>query len=456
MDKIFCLSPIDGRYHSKTNILQSYLSEFGLIRYRIIVEIEWLKYLSTIDEIKEIKPFTVKEIEFLNSIIKKFNEKEALIIKKIENKINHDVKAVEYYIREKILQNKNLSYVSEFIHFGCTSEDINNLSYGLILKNVTNDILIPKITNLHNNIVELSINFSNQAMISRTHGQPASPTTVGKELANFSYRIRRQLDQLKKIHYLGKMNGAVGNFNAHVIAYPNINWIEISKKFIVSLGLKNNPLTTQIEPHDYIVEYCQCLMRTNIILIDFCRDIWGYISLNYFKQKIITQEIGSSTMPHKINPIDFENAEGNLGIANSYLGYLSSKLPISRWQRDLTDSTTLRNIGVAIAHGFVSYQAILIGISKLELNIEPILNDLKINFEIVSEAIQTIMRRHKISNPYEKLKGITRGKNFSKEDLIKFIDTLNLPHKIKDQLKSINPNNYIGFAQKLTNLSKKI
>ena len=454
MNNINCLSPIDGRYHKKTEILRPYLSEFGLIHYRLLIEIEWLKYLANISEIKEIKVFNKEELYFLDTIVINFNNDEALKVKKIENEINHDVKAIEYYVKQKLIKHKSLSKFIEFVHFGCTSEDINNLAYGLILKNVTCKIIIPKISNICEKMNTFSLKFSEETMMSRTHGQPASPTTIGKEFAVFTYRIKRQLNQFKKIEYLGKINGAVGNFNAHIAAYPKLNWIKLSRDFVQQLGLINNPLTTQIESHDYIAEYCQCLVRINNILIDFCKDIWGYISINYFNQKKNTNEIGSSTMPHKINPIDFEKAEGNLGIANSYLNFLSNKLPISRWQRDLTDSTVLRNIGVSIAHSFLSYDSIISGMEKLELNRAPIEFDLLENFEIIGEAIQTIMRCYQIKNPYEKLKDITRGKKLSKEHLIKFIDTLDVPEHIKMNLKLVEPTNYVGLASNLAKLNK--
>ncbi len=449
MNSVFCLSPVDGRYANKVDALRAHLSEYGLIYYRIVVEIKWLKQLAKEDKIIEVPKLSQSALEYLDEIIKNFSEEDALEVKKIETTTNHDVKAVEYFIKNKIANHAELSRISEFIHFACTSEDINNLSYALMLKHGVNKVILPEITYIQKVIAKFALDFADQPMLSRTHGQPASPTTLGKEFANVSYRLERQIMQLKKLEYLGKINGAVGNFNAHIAAYPNLDWPEIAKHFIQSLGLTYNPLTTQIEPHDYIAECFDCLCRINTICIDFNRDIWSYISLNYFKQKTITGEIGSSTMPHKVNPIDFENAEGNLGVANSLMNHLSSKLPISRWQRDLTDSTVLRNIGMSLAYSLIAYQAMLKGMSKLELNREPILEDLKDNVEVLGEAVQTVMRRYGIEQPYEKLKELTRGKRISLHDLSAFIDSLTLPYEVKQSLKAMTPANYIGIAEQL-------
>ena len=456
MNSILCLSPVDGRYASKADSLRPFLSEYGLIYYRTLVEIKWLKHLAKTSNISEIPSLSSEAIDTLDSIINDFCEEDANTVKEIEKTTNHDVKAVEYFIKNKISHNAELANISEFIHFACTSEDINNLSYALMLKNSIEEIIFPKINELKCYIQDFAEKFAEQPMLSRTHGQPASPTTVGKEFANVSYRLSRQLKQLSGISYLGKINGAVGNFNAHIAAYPSINWEEISKSFVASLGLQYNPLTTQIEPHDYIAECFDCISRINTICIDYNRDVWGYISLNYFKQKTIAGEIGSSTMPHKVNPIDFENSEGNLGLANALLNHLSNKLPISRWQRDLTDSTVLRNIGVGLSYSLIGYQAIIKGMQKLELNQETILEDLSNNVEILGEAVQTVMRRYGIERPYEKLKELTRGKRISLNDLYLFIESLSLPDKVKEDLKMMTPANYTGIADLLCRKYKNI
>ncbi|WP_119343774.1 adenylosuccinate lyase [Facilibium subflavum] len=449
MQSIFCLSPVDGRYANKADPLRHLLSEYGLIHFRVNVEIKWLQHLANLPEINEVAALSNKAKQILDDIILRFNDKDALRIKEIEKTTNHDMKAVEYFIKEKISNHEELSRLSEFIHFACTSEDINNLAYGLMLKKSINEVIEPELCIIYQALKKLAHDFQDQPMLSRTHGQPASPTTLGKEIANFAYRLKRQLKQLDNLEYLGKINGAVGNFNAHVIAYPEIDWPQVAQSFVEALGLTYNPLTTQIEPHDYIAECFDCICRINTILIDFNRDIWGYIALNYFKQKTIAEEIGSSTMPHKVNPIDFENAEGNLGVANSLLNHLSGKLPISRWQRDLTDSTALRNMGTGIAHSLIAYQSMLKGIGKLELNRQPILADLKDNIEVLGEAVQTVMRRYGIEKPYEKLKTLTRGKRITLQDLSDFIDQLALPKEVKATLKSLTPANYIGVAEKL-------
>ncbi len=449
MDSVLCLSPVDGRYADKAASLRPFLSEYGLIYYRTLVEIKWLKHLANTPEINEVPKLSTEALNALDGIVDNFSEKDALAVKEIEKTTNHDVKAVEYFIKDKIAEHAELANISEFIHFACTSEDINNLSYALMLKNAIEKVVLPEVKHVQDFIQKLANDFADQPMLSRTHGQPASPTTLGKELINVAYRLSRQTKQLAQIEYLGKINGAVGNFNAHIAAYPDIDWQKLAKSFVKSLGLSYNPLTTQIEPHDYVAECFDCLCRINTICIDFNRDIWGYISLNYFKQKTIAGEIGSSTMPHKVNPIDFENAEGNLGLANALMNHLSAKLPISRWQRDLTDSTVLRNIGVGLAYSLIAYQAMLKGMKKLELNREPILEDLKNNVEVLGEAVQTVMRRYGIEKPYEKLKELTRGKRISLNDLSVFIDGLALPHEVKENLKAMTPANYIGIAEKL-------
>ncbi len=454
MHDVLSLSPVDGRYGNKVDKLRPYLSEYGLIRFRTLVEIKWLKHLSQEAGISEIPVFSATANTLLDEVIHNFNEEDALAVKEIEKTTNHDVKAIEYFIKNKISGNSELAQVSEFVHFACTSEDINNLSYALMLKNAVDEVISPEIHHIYETISKLAHDYKDQPMLSRTHGQPASPTTLGKEMANVAFRIKRQLKQLQSFEYLGKLNGAVGNFNAHMAAYPELDWADISKRFVESLGLYYNPLTTQIEPHDYIAECFHILSRTNTILIDFSRDIWSYISVNYFKQKTIAGEIGSSTMPHKVNPIDFENAEGNLGLSNTLLQHLAEKLPISRWQRDLTDSTVLRNIGSALAYGLIAYQSLLKGISKLELNRDPILADLKDNVEVLGEAVQTVMRRYGIDAPYEKLKSLTRGKRITLQDLSQFIDNLELTDEVKTDLKSMTPANYIGIAEKLTKLNK--
>lgn len=450
MQPVFCLSPIDGRYAKKVDKLRPLLSEYALVYFRIYIEIEWLKHLSLQDEIAEISPFSQEAQDDLDLIIAEFSEADALHVKAIEATTNHDVKAVEYFIKEKIQASSELNKINEFIHFGCTSEDINNLAYGLMLQRAMTEVIIPEITLIKDAMEKMAKDYQDQPMLSRTHGQAASPTTLGKEMANFCYRLQRQLQQLDRLEYLGKFNGAVGNFNAHIAAYPALNWPKIARDFVEKLGLTYNPLTTQIEPHDYIAECFNALCRVNIMMIDFARDIWGYIALNYFKQKTILGEIGSSTMPHKVNPIDFENAEGNLGMANSVLSHLGQKLPISRWQRDLTDSTVLRNIGVGLGYSLIAYQAILKGIAKLELNREPILADLKQNITVLSEAVQTVMRRYGVEKPYEKLKTLTRGKAISLQTLSDFIDQLELPAVAKSELKAMTPASYIGLAEQLS------
>ncbi|MEN8260275.1 MAG: adenylosuccinate lyase [Pseudomonadota bacterium] len=442
------LSPIDGRYASKADDLRPIFSEFGLIRFRVQVEIRWLQALAIEPAIVELPSFSKEADSRLNAIGDEFSEVDALRIKDIEMVTNHDVKAVEYFLKEKIAGNAELEKVSGFIHFACTSEDINNLSYALMLKE-GRQILLAQMRQTIDATKNLAHAFAAQPMLSRTHGQSASPTTAGKEFANVAARLIRQMTQLEKVELLGKINGAVGNYNAHNAAYPEVDWPAFAKKFVESLGLSLNPYTIQIEPHDYIAEFFHALSRFNTVLLDFDRDVWGYISLGYFRQKTVAGEIGSSTMPHKVNPIDFENSEGNLGVANALFAHLAEKLPISRWQRDLTDSTVLRNIGVGIAHTSIAIQATLKGISKLELNTAQLEADLDANWEVLAEPIQTVMRRYGIDKPYEKLKELTRGQRIGPAEIRAFIETLELPEKAKQELVSLTPRAYTGLADEL-------
>ena len=446
LSSISALSPVDGRYGSKTAALRPYFSEFGLIYNRVLVEVRWLQCLAAHPQITEVSPLSAKANALLENLIESFNETAAQRVKDIESTTNHDVKAVEYYIKEQFKDNAELLAVNEYVHFACTSEDINNLAHGLMLKQGLEQVMLPAMQDVLSQIKQLAHDHQGQPMLSRTHGQTASPSTMGKEMANVAARLQRQLKQIKKMELLGKINGAVGNYNAHYSAYPEINWQANAQTFVESLGLTWNPYTTQIEPHDYIAELFDAIARFNTILLDFDRDIWGYISLGFFKQKTIAGEIGSSTMPHKVNPIDFENSEGNLGIANALLQHLASKLPISRWQRDLTDSTVLRNLGVGLAHSLIAYQSTLKGISKLQLNAPRLNADLDNAWEVLAEPIQTVMRRYAIEEPYEKLKALTRGKAINAEIMADFIDTLELPQSVKDELKKLTPANYIGNA----------
>ncbi|MGP1946854.1 MAG: adenylosuccinate lyase [Arsenophonus sp. NC-PG7-MAG3] len=454
LSSLTAVSPIDGRYNDKVRLLRPIFSEFALLKYRIQVEIRWLQKLAACADIKEVPEFSTETNDYLEQIIANFNENDGIQIKQIEQKTNHDVKAVEYFLKEKIAIIPELKRVAEFIHFACTSEDINNLSYALILKTTRDQVVLPQWQKIINTLKEMAHLYRALPLLSRTHGQPATPTTIGKEFANVVYRMERQYRQLEQIEILGKINGAVGNYNAHLSAYPDINWHLFSEEFVTSLGIKWNPFTTQIEPHDYIAELFNCIVRFNSILIDFDRDIWGYISLNHFRQKTVSGEIGSSTMPHKINPIDFENSEGNLGLANALLNHLANKLPISRWQRDLTDSTVLRNLGVCIAYALVAYQATLKGLSKLEVNEQNLQTELDTNWEVLSEAIQTVMRRYGIEKPYEKLKTLTRGNCLTAEDIKAFIDSLDLPQSKKNSLKKLTPANYIGYSINLVDMLK--
>lgn len=450
LNALTALSPIDGRYQDKTAQLRSIFSEFGLLKFRTIVEVRWLQKLATHQQIAEVPAFSVKANDYLNQIVDEFSIEDAQRIKEIERTTNHDVKAVEYFLKEKIASQDELNAVNEFIHFACTSEDINNLSHALMLSTARKEVILPIWRKLINEIKQLARVYQDIPLLSRTHGQPASPSTVGKEMANVVYRLERQFKQLENAEILGKINGAVGNYNAHLSAYPEVNWHEFSQQFVESLGVNWNPYTTQIEPHDYIAEVFDNISRFNTIIIDFDCDMWGYIALNHFKQKTIAGEIGSSTMPHKVNPIDFENSEGNLGIANALMGHLAVKLPISRWQRDLTDSTVLRNLGVGLGYCLIAYAATLKGISKLEVNEMHLRAELDQNWEVLAEPIQTVMRRYGIEKPYEKLKELTRGKRVDAEAMRVFIDTLALPESEKTRLKQMTPENYIGDAIKLT------
>jgi adenylosuccinate lyase len=447
-DNLTSISPIDGRYSAKTGPLKAIFSEYGLIKYRLLVEVRWLEAMSKNSQISEVPEFSLKSKNVLSNIVDNFSLEDAKVIKGIEKTTNHDVKAVEYFLKEKVSSTPELQNVNEFIHFACTSEDINNLSHALMLED-GRQVLLDEMRKTLNLITDLAKDNADVAMLSRTHGQIASPTTLGKEMANFSYRLMRQIDQLEEVKIMGKFNGAVGNFNAHISAYPNLDWPNISKNFIESLGINYAPYSSQIETHDYIAEYFHALNRFNTILIDFCRDVWGYISLGYFTQKTIKGEVGSSTMPHKVNPIDFENAEGNLGLAIAIGDHFAAKLPISRWQRDLTDSTVLRNLGVSCAHCLISYASISKGISKLEVNQDKLIDDLNKAWEVLAEPIQTVMRRYGVKNPYEKLKSLTRGKKIDAKILADFIDSLDIPEDAKEELRKLTPMNYIGDAIKL-------
>ena len=455
MNTLTALSPIDGRYASKVDSLRPYLSEFGLIHARVTVEVRWLQTLANHADIHEIQPFSAATNERLDAIVANFSEADAMRIKDIERTTNHDVKAVEYFLKEKIADIDALKDAGEFIHFACTSEDINNLSHALMLKS-GRDVLAQTMQKIIDEIAALAETHADQPMLSRTHGQTASPTTLGKEMANVAYRLHRQLKQFNNVELLGKINGAVGNYNAHLSAYPQIDWAKNAEHFVTSLGLTFNPYTTQIEPHDYIAELFDALRRYNTILIDFNRDVWTYISLGYFKQKLKDGEVGSSTMPHKVNPIDFENSEGNLGIANAVLAHLGEKLPISRMQRDLTDSTVLRNMGVGFAHSLIAFDACLKGIGKLELNANRLNEDLELAQEVLAEPIQTVMRRYNIEKPYEKLKALTRGQAMTREMMVNFVNGDELtavPETERQRLADLTPATYTGnAAQQAKNL----
>ncbi len=447
LNNLTAVSPLDGRYGDKTADLRPIFSEYGLNRHRVLVEVRWLQTLAEIPEISEVPPLSVHARTMLDQIASNFALDDAQRVKNIERTTNHDVKAIEYFLKERIQGNAELEAISEFIHFACTSEDINNLSHALMLRAARASVLLPLMDELIDGISALARTYADQPMLARTHGQPASPTTLGKEMANVAYRLKRQRQQLGDVPLLGKMNGAVGNYNAHLSAYPELDWSSIAQKFVESLGLQWNPYTTQIEPHDYIAEYMDALARFNTVLLDFDRDLWGYISVGYFKQKTVAGEVGSSTMPHKVNPIDFENSEGNLGLANALLHHFSSKLPISRWQRDLTDSTVLRNLGVAIGYSVIAFQSTLKGLRKLEVDTVRLGADLDNNWEVLAEPIQTVMRRYGVEKPYEKLKELTRGKRMDRASLHVFVDSLDIPALEKQRLKQLTPQTYIGNAR---------
>ena len=450
LTKLTALSPLDGRYHGKVDVLRSYFSEFGLIRFRVLIEIEWLKALSAQPDIPEIPPFSASAVSQLDALVAEFSEEDALAIKSIEATTNHDVKAVEYWLRNKLSDHPETARTLEFIHFACTSEDINNLSHALMLKGARDAVMVPALQVLSGRLKHLAHQFADLPMLSRTHGQTATPTTLGKELANLVYRLQRAGQRLAEIEILGKINGAVGNYNAHLAAYPNVDWEDFAERFVTALGITFNPYTIQIEPHDYMAELFDAYARINTILTDLNRDIWGYISLGYFTQKVIKGEVGSSTMPHKVNPIDFENSEGNLGLANAMLRHLAEKLPVSRWQRDLTDSTVLRNMGVALGHTLLAYESCLKGLNKLEANPQRLMEDLESSWEVMAEPIQTVMRRYNIPDAYDKLKALTRGKaGINRASLQAFINTLAIPSEEKQRLLGFSPETYIGKAAAL-------
>ena len=444
------LSPLDGRYASKLDPLRSIFSEYGLIARRLEVEVQWLKTLSSLEAIAEVPKFSDESESNLLAVLERFDVDGASQVKDIEKTTNHDVKAIEYFLKDAISPDPELAAASEFVHFACTSEDINNLSHALMLRDGV-PVIASEMRAIISGIETLAREHAQLPMLSRTHGQTASPTTLGKEMANVAVRLKRQLEAVEAVEPLGKFNGAVGNFNAHLSAYPTLDWEQISRDFVESLGLTWNPMTTQIEPHDYMAELFQAMMRFNTILIDFDRDIWSYISLGYFKQKTVAGEIGSSTMPHKVNPIDFENSEGNLGLANAVLAHLAEKLPVSRWQRDLTDSTVLRNMGVGFGYSLLAYASTLKGISKLEVNTAKLAQDLDNSWEVLAEPIQTVMRRYGIPEPYEKLKALTRGQAITKEILQEFVATLDLPEAVIAELQALTPSTYVGMAETLTN-----
>ena len=447
LSELTAISPLDGRYASKTAELRPIFSEYDLLRFRVQVELTWLKQLAACGQISEIKPFSPETIAFIDSIMQNFSVEDAEDIKKREAVTNHDVKAVEYFLKDKVKGNAELEAAKEFIHFACTSEDINNNSHALMLKTAREEVLLPVMDTVIEKITELAHTYAALPLLARTHGQPASPTTLGKEMANVVYRLRRQRDQVAAVQIMGKINGAVGNYNAHMSAYPEVDWLAFSQQFEESLGLNFNPYTTQIEPHDYIAELFNALQRFNTIIIDFDRDIWGYISYGTFTQKTVAGEIGSSTMPHKVNPIDFENSEGNLGLANAVFAHLAAKLPISRFQRDLTDSTVLRNLGVACGYSLIAWRSTLKGISKLQANPQHTADELDHNWEVLAEPYQTVMRRYGIANPYEKLKELTRGRTVTRETMLSFIDTLEIPEEAKERLRALTPAAYTGRAQ---------
>ena len=448
--RLTALSPLDGRYADKVDALRECFGEFALIRDRVRVEIAWLSALADEPAIREVPPFSASAARTLADIGASFSTTDAARVKEIERATNHDVKAVEYWLKARVADVPEIASVSEFIHFACTSEDINNLAYGMALANARKAVLLPTLVEIASYLREMADGYADWPMLARTHGQPATPTTLGKELANVFARLERQIEGFSRVPIKGKMNGAVGNYNAHLIAYPDVDWERVAAKTVVGLGLEFNPFTTQIEPHDGIAEYCNALARTNTILIDLDRDVWGYVSLGYFRQRMQEGEVGSSTMPHKVNPIDFENSEGNLGLANVLLGHFAEKLPVSRWQRDLTDSTVLRNLGVAIAHAQLGFVALLQGLSKIDADHERMTRDLDANWEVLAEAIQTVMRRYNLPEPYEQLKALTRGKSgMTSETLRAFVERLPLPAEALQRLLDLTPARYIGAAERL-------
>ena len=450
LSPLTALSPLDGRYAGKVAALRHHFSEYGLIRYRLLVEIEWLKALSAEPAIAELPPFSVATIAWLDQLAATFSEADAEQIKTIERRTNHDVKAIEYWLREKLVDNDETKNALEFIHFACTSEDINNLSHALMLRHARDEVMLPALRVIIDKLQALAHEHAAVPLLCRTHGQTATPSTLGKEMANMVYRLRRACTRIAAVEILGKINGAVGNYNAHLSAYPEVNWEHFAKRFVEARGLTFNPYTIQIEPHDYMAELYDACARANTILIDLDRDLWGYISLGYFKQRVVAGEVGSSTMPHKVNPIDFENSEGNLGLANALLRHLSEKLPISRWQRDLTDSTVLRNMGVAMGYTLLAYESCLKGLNKLEANPQKLADDLNSSWEVLAEPIQTVMRRYNIENAYDKLKELTRGKGgINKESLAAFIQTLDIPDSEKQRLQALSPETYLGKAAEL-------
>ena len=446
LSSLTAISPIDGRYGQKTAALRTIFSEYGLIHKRVIVEIRWFQALAEEPSIAEVPGFSDAINRFLNSIVDNFSIEDARRVKEIEQTTNHDVKAIEYLLKEKIAGHDELNVSSEFLHFACTSEDINNLAHALMLKQARESVVLPCFDKIIEKLAVMSRQYSSVPMICRTHGQIATPSTLGKELANVAYRMDRQRRQFREVDILGKMNGAVGNWNAHLAAYPALDWPAFSRKVVESLGIDMNPYTTQIEPHDYIAEYLDCIARFNTILLDLCRDMWHYISIGYFKQKTIAGEVGSSTMPHKVNPVDFENAEGNIGLANAINAHLAAKLPVSRWQRDLSDSTVLRNLGAGIGYGLIAWQSALKGLDKVEADRECLAKDLDAGWEVLAEPVQTVMRRYGIEKPYEKLKALTRGQSIDAEKLAAFIDSLALPPEVKNELKQLTPSTYLGNA----------
>jgi len=454
LSALTALSPLDGRYHGKVDALRSHFSEFGLIRYRVLIEIEWLKALSQENGIKELPPFSAKTVAQLDQLAAQFSEADAEQIKLIERRTNHDVKAIEYWLREKLADNKETADKLEFIHFACTSEDINNLSHALMLKSGRNEVMLPALDAVISRLRIHAHQLADLPMLCRTHGQTATPSTLGKEMANVVHRLERARERIAGVALLGKINGAVGNYNAHLSAYPDVDWEKMAQKFVEARGITFNPYTIQIEPHDYMAELFDAFARLNTILIDLNRDIWSYISVGYFKQKVVAGEVGSSTMPHKVNPIDFENSEGNLGLANALLRHLSEKLPVSRGQRDLTDSTVLRNMGVALGYTLLAYESCLKGLNKLEANPLRLAEDLNNSWEVLAEPIQTVMRRYNIENAYDKLKDLTRGKGgINRESLRAFIQTLDIPAEEKKRLSELSPETYTGKASEL---AKKI